>query len=98
MVESISVQYVQLFQTVYDLTNYLAEILSAISQLDCVFSSSKLFVRTCRKEVRDCYMMVSFDIEPLFSNIPFIRIIVTYSEKIHERNEITTSTNKIEMN
>ena len=53
MVESISVQYVRLFQTVYDLTNYLAEILSAISQLDCVFRSSKLFVRTCRKEVRD---------------------------------------------
>lgn len=85
MAESISFEYVRLFETLgYDQTNYLAELLSPLSQLECTFKNSKKIVeRICRTEVRDCYMVVSFDEEPLFSNMPFIRTIVPYSERIN---------------
>ena len=85
MAESVSFEYVQLFETLrYDQTNYLAKLLSPLSQLESTFRNSKKFVeRICRTQVRDCYMMVPFDEEPLFSDMLFIRTIVTYSERIN---------------
>ena len=49
------------------------------------------------KQVLDGYKMMSFDVKPLFINVPFEKSIEITLERIYERNEMNYSISKKEM-
>ena len=55
----------------YELAKYLAQILKPLGQSQYTTKSSKLFIKT-RKKQKICpgYQMVSFDVVSLFANVP----------------------------
>ena len=55
----------------YELAKYLAQILKPLGQSQYTIKSSKLFIKTRKKQkISPGYQMVSFDVVSLFANVP----------------------------
>ena len=54
----------------YELAKYLAQILKPLGQSQYTIKSSKLFIKTRKKQICPGYQMVSFDVVSLFANVP----------------------------
>ena len=82
-----------------DLAKYLAKLLSPLSQLEYAIKNTKQFIEQIgMKKVPDGYKMMSFDVTPLFTNVPLGETIEITLERIYEHKEINTSISKKEMN
>ena len=82
----------------YNLSKYLAKLLSPLSQSEYTIKNTKQFIEQIRmKQVPDGYKMVSFDVKSLFTNVPLEKTIEITLKRIYERKEINTSISKKEM-
>ena len=82
----------------YDLSNYLAKLLSPLSQSEYTIKNTKQFIEQIRmKQVPDDYKIVSFDVKSLFTNVPLEKTIEITLKRIYERKEINTPLSKKEM-
>ena len=82
----------------YNLAKYLAKLLSLLSQSEYTIKKTKQFIeQILMKQVPDSYKMVSFDIKPLFTNVPLEETIEITLERVCERKGINISISKNEM-
>ena len=82
----------------YNLSKYLAKLLSPLSQSEYTIKNAKQFIEQIRmKQVLDCYKMVSFDVKSLFTNASLEKTVKITLKRIYERKEINTSISKKEM-
>ena len=82
----------------YNLSKYLAKLLSPLSQSEYTIKNTKQFIEQIRmKQVPDGYKIVSFDVKSLFTNVPLEKTIEITLKRIYERKEINTSISKKEM-
>ena len=70
----------------YDLSNYLAKLLSLLSQSEYTIKNKKQFIEQIHmKQVPDGYKMVSFDVKSLFANVSLEKTIEITLKRIYER-------------
>ena len=73
----------------YNLSKYLAKLLSPLSQSEYTIKNTKQFIEQIRmKQVPDGYKMVSFDVKSLFTNVPLEKTIEITLKRIYQRTEI----------
>ena len=82
----------------YELAKYLAQILKPLGQSQYTIKSSKLFIKTRKKQkISPGYQMVSFDVVSLFTNDPLEETINIIIKRIYDKNEINTNIPKQDM-
>ena len=82
----------------YHLAKYLAKLLSPLSTSEYTVSSSKEFMTTIKNvQVPSGFHMVSFDVKPLFTNVPLEYTIGLVLERIYNKGELVTNITRSEM-
>ena len=82
----------------YHLSKYLAQLLSPLSESEYTIKSTKHFVEKIKIEhIPNDYLLVSFDVKLLFTNVPLDETITIILNRIYAENEISTDITKSEM-
>ena len=82
----------------YHLAKYLAKLLSPLSTSEYTVSSGKEFMTTIKNvQVPSGFHMVSFDVKPLFTNVPLEYTIGLVLERIYNKGELVTNITRSEM-
>ena len=75
----------------YQLLCYLVKILFSLSRSQYMVESSNEFVNVIKQQViPSSYKLVSFDVKPVFKNVPLDRTIDIILKRICNKLEITT--------
>ena len=95
MTQLMKFQYGQLFHKHWNCNKrfgkVLAKLLSPLSQLEYTIKNTKQYIEQIgMKQVPHDYKIVSFDIKPLFTNIPLGKTIEITLERIYEHKEMNT--------
>ena len=76
----------------YQLLCYLVKILFSLSRSQYMVESSNKFVNVIKQQViPSSYKLVSFDVKPVFKNVPLYRTIDIILKRIYNKLEITTN-------
>ena len=79
-------------------TNYLAQLLKPLSELQYTIKNSKTFTKRLKKiRIPRKYKMVSFDVVSLFTKVPLDETIDIIIKRIYDKKEINTDIPKKEM-
>ena len=82
----------------YHLLKYLAQLLSPLSESEYIIKNTKHFVEKIKIEyIPNDYLLVSFDVKLLFTNVPLDETITIILNRIYAENEISTDITKSEM-
>ena len=82
----------------YELAKYLAQTLKLPDQLQYRIKSSKLFLKTLKKQKIPLeYQMVSSDVVSLFTSVPLEETTNIIIKRIYDKNEINTNIRKQEI-
>ena len=82
----------------YELAKYLAQTLKLLDQLQYRIKSSKLFLKTLKKQKIPLeYQMVSSDVVSLFTSVPLEETTNIIIKRIYDKNEINTNIRKQEI-
>ena len=69
----------------YELAKYLAQILKPLGQSQYTIKKSKLFIKTLKKQkISLGYQRVSFDVVPLFTDVPLEETINVIIKRIYD--------------
>ena len=75
----------------YQLTKYLAKLLSPLSKSQYTVNSTKEFIDLIKKvTVPSSYKMISFDVSSLFTTVPLDYIVDQTLKRIYGNKEIVT--------
>ena len=80
------------------MAKYLSKLLSPLEQSRNLVKNTKEFIEELEQQkLSKEHKMVSFDVKPLFTNVPLNRTIDIILKRIYEKNETVTSITKNEM-
>ena len=82
----------------YHLSKYLAYLMSPLSESKYTFKNTKNFVEKIKREhIPNDHLLVSFDVNSLFTNVPLGKTVEIILNRMYKKNEISTNITKCEM-